>query len=77
MRACISACSCIPLTSKELLEIAVPLFAAFMEGEKKKGEGRKSFLGAGAPALCIFLWTKGKEMIQLPCNEYFAGMKSR
>lgn len=51
MRACISACSCIPLTSKELLEIAVPLFAAFMEGEKKKGEGRKSFLGAGATCL--------------------------
>lgn len=51
MRACISACSCIPLTSKELLEIAVPLFAAFMEGEKKKGEGRKSFLGAGAACL--------------------------
>lgn len=51
MRACISACSCITLTSKELLEIAVPLFSAFMEDEKKKGEGRKSFLGAGATCL--------------------------
>lgn len=51
MRGCISACSCITLTSKEPLEIAVPLFSAFMEDEKKKGEGRKSFLGAGATCL--------------------------
>lgn len=51
MRGCISACSCITLTSKESLEIAVPLFAAFMEDEKKKREGRKSFLGAGATCL--------------------------
>lgn len=51
MRACISACSCITLSCKEPLEIAVPLFAAFMEGEKGKGEGRKSFLEAGATCL--------------------------
>lgn len=51
MRACTLGCSCITLSSKEPLEIAVPLFAAFMEDEKKKGEGRKSFLGAGATCL--------------------------
>lgn len=51
MRGCISACSCITLSRREPMEIAAPLFATLMEDEKKKGEGRKSFLGAGATCL--------------------------
>lgn len=42
-----------------------------------KGREGKAFWELEPPASCIFLCTKGKEMIQLPCSEYFAGMKSR
>ena len=46
--ACIPSCSCFMLTSNKLLDIAVPLSAAFMEDGERKAEGRESFLGAEA-----------------------------